>query len=164
MSTIKGLSALLCQLAYLVGELFPMDSRSLASLKLLLRFSALTNSSLAPPRNPPEEHFIAQPVTDIFQPLAGALPFQTGERFLQWHILAQCSQFAEKQRLSPVLRQALGQARRAAGAQPPGLRICGDRLEVLVFCKHGRRGFFTPARDAGEAVGRIAHQPQPVGD
>src|SRR6266702_894506 len=33
MSTIKGLSALLCQLAYLVGELFPMDSRSLASLK-----------------------------------------------------------------------------------------------------------------------------------
>src|SRR5258708_12118504 len=96
MSTIKGLSALLCQLAYLVGELFPMDSRSLASLKLLLRFFALPNSSLAPPRNPPGELFIAQPVADIFQPLVGALPFQIGERFLQCHILPPRPHFPEK--------------------------------------------------------------------
>ena len=85
---------------------------------LLLRFFALPNSSLAPPRNPPGELFIAQPVADLFQPRVRALPFQIGERFLQWHILAQCSQFAEKQRLSPVLGQALGQARRAAGREP----------------------------------------------
>src|SRR5260221_11991034 len=97
MSTIKGLSALLCQLAYLFGELFPMDSRSLDLLKLSLRFFALPNSSLRPPRNPPGDLFIAQPVADIFQPRVCALLFQIGERFLQWHILAQCSQFAEKQ-------------------------------------------------------------------
>ena len=66
--------------------------------------TTLPHSSLAPPRNPPGELFIAQPVADIFQPLVGALPFQIGERFLQWHILAQCRQFAEKLRLSPVLR------------------------------------------------------------
>ncbi|MDQ6661758.1 MAG: hypothetical protein M3Z24_12435 [Chloroflexota bacterium] len=77
--------------------------------KLLLRFFALPHSSLAPPRNPPGELFIAQPVADIFQPRVCALPFQIGERFLQWHVLAQCSQCAEKQGLSPVLRQALGQ-------------------------------------------------------
>src|SRR6266516_7187552 len=135
MSTIKGVRALFCQLAYLVGELFPMDSRS-----------------LAPPWNPPGELFIAQPVADLFQPLVCALPFQVGERFLEWHILAQCRQCAEKQRLSPVLRQALGQARGAPGREPPGVRICGDRLEVLVFCQHGRRGFLTPARDAWEAA------------
>src|SRR6266536_673248 len=134
MSTIKGLSALLCQLAYLVGELFPMDSRSLASLKLLLRFFAPPHSSLAPPRNPPGELFIAQPVADLRQPRVCALPFQIGERFLQWHILAQCRQCAEKQRLSPVLLQALGQPRGAAGREPPGVRICGDRREVLVLC------------------------------
>src|SRR5260221_5265058 len=128
MSTIKGLSALLCQLAYSVGELFAMDSRPLASLKLLLRFFALPNSPLAPPRNPPGELFIAQPVADIFQPLVGALPFQIGERFLQWHILAQCSQFAEKQRLRPVLGQAPGQPHAAPGREPPGLRICWARL------------------------------------
>src|SRR5260370_10330714 len=126
MSTIKGVSSLLCQLAYLVGELFPMDSRSLASLKLLLRFFALPNSSLAPPRNPPGELFIAQSVADIFQPLVGTLPFQIGERFLQWHILAQCRQFAEKQRLSPMLRQPLRQPRGTARAQPPDVRISSD--------------------------------------
>src|SRR5258708_23780042 len=129
MSTIKGLSALLCQLAYLVGELFPMDSRSLASLRLLLRFFALPNSSLAPPRNPPGELFIPQPVADIFQPIVGALPLQIRERFLQSHILAQCSQFAAKQRLSPLLCQALGPPRRSPGREPPRLRIFGPRLE-----------------------------------
>src|ERR1700686_1738743 len=107
MSTIKGLNTLLCQLAYLVGELFPMDSRSLASLTLLQRLFALPHSSPPPPRNPPGELFIAQPVADLFQPRVCALPFQIGERFQEWHILAQCSQCAEKQRLSPVLGQAL---------------------------------------------------------
>ena len=86
--------------------------------KLLLHFFALSNSSLAPPRNPPGELFIAQPVADLFQPRVGALPFQFGKRFQEWHILAQCRQFAEQQRLSPVLRQALGQPRRAAGREP----------------------------------------------
>src|SRR5260221_2513931 len=128
MSTIKGLSALLCQLAYLVGELFPMDSRSLASLKLLLRFFALPNSSLAPPRNPPGELFIAQPVADIFQPLVAALPLQIGEPFLQWHILAQFRQFAENQRLSPVLRHAICQAPRAPVRESPGYRVCAEVL------------------------------------
>ena len=68
----------------------------------------LPNSALAPPRNPPRELFIAQPVADIFQPLVGPLPFQIGQRFLEGHILAQRSQFTKKQRLSPVLRQTLG--------------------------------------------------------
>src|SRR5690242_14345722 len=58
---------------------------------------ALASSALAPPRNPPKEFFIAQPVTDIFQPLVGPLPFQIGQRFLHWHILSQRRQFAEKQ-------------------------------------------------------------------
>jgi hypothetical protein len=49
---------------------------------------ALPHSSLAPPRNPPRELFIAQPVAYLFQPLVGPLPFQIGQRFLQWHILA----------------------------------------------------------------------------
>src|ERR1700686_3145557 len=120
-ATIKGFSALLCQLASLVGELFPMDSRSLASLTLLLRFFALPHSSLAPPRNPPGELFIAQLVANLFQPRVCALPFQIGERFQEWHILAQCRQLAEKQGLSPVLRQALGQPRCAAGREPPGV-------------------------------------------
>ena len=92
--------------------------KSYCVFKLLLRFFALPNSSLAPPRNPPGELFIAQPVADLFQPRVCALPFQIGERFQEWHILAQGRQCAEKQRLSPVLRQARGQARRAAGREP----------------------------------------------
>src|SRR5216683_6674605 len=67
---------------------------------------ALPHSSLAPPRNPPGELFIAQPVADLFQPRVCALPLQIGERFQEWHILPQCRQCAEKQGLSPVLRQA----------------------------------------------------------
>src|SRR5438067_6858229 len=56
---------------------------------LLLRFYALPHSSLAPPRHPPGELFIAQPLTDLVEPRVGALPFQIGKRFLEWHILAQ---------------------------------------------------------------------------
>src|SRR5260221_14676707 len=85
----------------LIHQRYPM--KSYCVFKLLLRFFALPNSSLAPPRNPPGELFISQPVADIFQPLVGALPFQIRDRFLQWHILAQCTQFAEKQPLSPLL-------------------------------------------------------------
>src|SRR6266700_7345216 len=40
----------------------------------------LPHSSLAPPRNPPGELFITQPVADLFQPRVCALPFQIGER------------------------------------------------------------------------------------
>ncbi len=79
---------------------------------------ALPHSSLAPPRNPPGELFITQPVADLFQPRVCALPFQIGQRFLQGHILAQCRQCAEQQRLRPVLRQALGQPRGAPGREP----------------------------------------------
>src|SRR5260370_18819678 len=101
-----------------------MDSRSLASLTLLLRFFALPHSSLAPPRNPPGELFIAQPVADLFQPRVCALPFQLAERFQEWHILAQCRQFAEKHRLSPPLAQALGQPPRPPARGPPVVRTC----------------------------------------
>jgi hypothetical protein len=61
--------------------------KSSCVLKLLLRFFALPHSSLAPPRNPPGELVIAQPVADLFQPRVCALPLQIGERFLQRHNL-----------------------------------------------------------------------------
>ena len=64
----------------LIHQRYPM--KSYCVFQLLLRFFALPNSSLAPPRNPPGELFIAQPVADIFQPRVCALPFQIGERFL----------------------------------------------------------------------------------
>src|SRR5512146_3030869 len=86
----------------------PLHSGVIALLRCPVQHSVL-----APPRNPPRELFIAQPVANIVQPLVGPLPFQIGQRFPQWRILAQCRQFAEKQRLSPVLGQALGQPRRA---------------------------------------------------
>ncbi|HEU5381334.1 MAG TPA: hypothetical protein VFV38_38400 [Ktedonobacteraceae bacterium] len=78
--------------------------------QLLLRLLALPHASLAPPRNPSGECFIAQLVAHLFQPSVRPLLLQIGEHFLQWHILAQGRQFAEKQRLSPVLGQAFGSA------------------------------------------------------
>ena len=85
---------------------------------LLLLFYALPHSSLAPLRHPPGELVIAEPVADLVEPRVCALPFQIGERFQEWHILAQGRQCAEKQGLSPVLHQARGQPRGAPGREP----------------------------------------------
>jgi hypothetical protein len=49
---------------------------------LLVRFFALPHSALAPPRNPPGELVITQPVADLVEPRVCALPLQIGERFL----------------------------------------------------------------------------------
>ena len=60
--------------------------------------------------------------------------------------------------------EILGKAERPTGGQPPLVGIFRDPFQVSVPGEHGRGGFGAPGRDTRIAVGRIAHQREPVGD
>jgi hypothetical protein len=66
--------------------------------------------------------------------------------------------------LIPPVGQALGQSTSATDLDLPGRRVVGDRVDAAVVRQHRRRGLGAPARDPHDAVGRVAHQGQPVGD
>src|ERR1700694_1305568 len=113
MSTIKGLNTLLCQLAYLVGDLFPMDSRSLASREAS---SALLCAATFISRATPE------PARGTFHRPAGGRPLSTARLHPAIPDRRAFPRVAHPRAESPVFGKAAPQPCAAPGSQPDAPR------------------------------------------
>ena len=77
---------------------------------------------------------------------------------------AQSSEQPEQLGLGALLGEGRGETGAAPHVDVPGGRVGGDGVEVLVAGQHRGGGLRAPARQAGEPVGAVADEGQPVRD
>src|SRR5205807_1504068 len=99
-----------------------------------------------------------------FEARRRAFPAKILDRIEDGHIEPQGRERAKQQGVGPGTEQRLRQCAGPADGRMPLSPVLWNVLEMRVLRQGESRGFWTPSRHAGEAIGTVADHGQVIGD